>query len=299
MKWLSDYITEFGIDGYRVDTVKHTTEDVWTDFAAVCKDAFKTYKTNNPTKVLDDNDFFLIGEVYGYGIHGGRMYDFGDKKVDYFAHGFDNLINFDFKGDAHAGYADLFEKYNTAIHTVLKGKSIMNYGSSHDDGHPFDKERTKAYEMGTKLLLTPGISQIYYGDEVGRSLIIEGTVGDATLRSMMPWETIATDPEKQALLKHYQKLGQFRANHPSVGAGIHQKIAADFFVCSRTFEKENFKDAIVMALDTNLGKKSIPVGAIFEEGISVRDAYSGQMGVVKNGSVWLDTAFTLVLLERL
>src|SRR5574343_716892 len=32
MKWLSDYITDYGIDGYRVDTAKHTTEDVWADF---------------------------------------------------------------------------------------------------------------------------------------------------------------------------------------------------------------------------------------------------------------------------
>jgi alpha-amylase len=26
MKWLTDYITEYGIDGYRLDTVKHTEE---------------------------------------------------------------------------------------------------------------------------------------------------------------------------------------------------------------------------------------------------------------------------------
>ena len=32
MKWLTDYITEFGIDGYRVDTVKHTEEFVWQEF---------------------------------------------------------------------------------------------------------------------------------------------------------------------------------------------------------------------------------------------------------------------------
>src|SRR5690606_13459367 len=35
MKWLADYVQEFGIDGYRVDTVKHTNEDVWKDFQQI------------------------------------------------------------------------------------------------------------------------------------------------------------------------------------------------------------------------------------------------------------------------
>ena len=29
MKWLADYIVKYGIDGYRIDTLKHTNEDVW------------------------------------------------------------------------------------------------------------------------------------------------------------------------------------------------------------------------------------------------------------------------------
>ena len=53
MKWLSDYVREFGIDGYRVDTVKHTNEDVWKDFKKVCDQAFAEFKLNNPDKVLD------------------------------------------------------------------------------------------------------------------------------------------------------------------------------------------------------------------------------------------------------
>jgi alpha-amylase len=43
--------------------------------------------------------------------------------------------------------------------------------SSHDDGAPFDAKRnTKA---GTKLLLSPGVSQVYYGDESARSLVVK------------------------------------------------------------------------------------------------------------------------------
>jgi alpha-amylase len=107
----------------------------------VCKDAFVQYKKDNPDKVLDDTDFFLLGEVYGYGINGKRYYDFGDKKVDYFAHGFDNLINFDFKGDANKPYEEVFANYSNALQSDLKGVSITNYVSSHDDGWPFDKKR--------------------------------------------------------------------------------------------------------------------------------------------------------------
>ena len=68
IKWLTDYITEFGIDGYRVDTVKHTEAYVWQEFKKECDYAFAEYKENNPEKVLDNNSFYLVGEVYNYNI---------------------------------------------------------------------------------------------------------------------------------------------------------------------------------------------------------------------------------------
>ena len=80
MKWLADYVEEFGIDGYRIDTVKHTNEEVWKNFQNVCQESFDIYKRNNPSKVLDNNLFFTVGEVYGYGISQKQDYDFGDKK---------------------------------------------------------------------------------------------------------------------------------------------------------------------------------------------------------------------------
>lgn len=298
MKWLSDYITDFGIDGYRVDTVKHTTEDVWADFSKVCKEAFTLYKKDNPDKVLDNNDFFMIGEVYGYGIHGKRIYDFGDKQVDYFAHGFDNLINFDFKGDANKTFEELFAKYNQAVQNDLKGVSIMNYVSSHDDSWPFDKKRERSFEAGTKLLLTPGIAQVYYGDETARSLEIPGTVGDATLRSMMNWDDIQNNPNTQQVLKHFQLLGQFRRNHPAVGAGVHQEISkAPFYTFSRTFTQGDFADKVIIGLDLPMGKKGIQVSSIFEDGTELHDAFSGIKTTVKDGKAVIDSQMGIVLLE--
>ena len=299
MKWLSDYITDFGIDGYRVDTVKHTQEDVWSDFRTVCDLKFAEYKAANPKKVLDNNPFFLVGEVYGYNIGGKRLYDFGDKKVDYFAHGFSSLINFDFRNEAKMGYEELFSKYSNILKNDLQGKSVMNYVSSHDDSYPFDKKREKTFESGTKLLLAPGISQVYYGDESARSLDIVGAEGDATLRSKMNWNDIQNNLETKKVLLHWQKIGKFRANHPAVGAGTHEMISASPYVFSRTFGQDKFLDKVVIGLDVVVGKKEIPVGKVFRHGTKIRDAFSGKTGVVANGSVKIDTEFGMVLLEKI
>jgi alpha-amylase len=299
MKWLSDYIIDFGIDGYRVDTVKHTTEDVWADFKKVCDQAFAEYKKNNPKKVLDNNAFFTVGEVYGYNIGGKKFYDFGDKKVNYFENGFTGLINFDFRNEAKMNYEELFSKYSNLLQNDLKGNTVMNYVSSHDDSYPFDKKREKTFESGTKLLLAPGISQVYYGDESARSLDIEGTQGDATLRSNMNWEDIANDSKTKEVLAHWQKLGLFRKNHPAVGAGVHSQILASPYVFSRTFIKGKYSDKVVVALDLEKGEKSIPVGTIFTNGTKVRDAYSGETSTVGKGKVNLNTDFGIILLEKL
>ena len=74
IKWLTDYIEEYGIDGYRADTVKHTDEKVWSDFKTQCNYAFETWKKNNPTKVLDNNSFYTIAEVYNYNISAGKYF---------------------------------------------------------------------------------------------------------------------------------------------------------------------------------------------------------------------------------
>ena len=299
MKWLADYIADFGIDGYRADTVKHTYEDVWKDFETVCQSTFEEYKKNNPAKVLDDNKFFTVGEVYGYNISGKKFYDFGDKKVDYFINGFSSLINFDFRNEAKMNYEDLFSKYNSILQNDLKDYSVMNYISSHDDGYPFDKQREKIFEAGTKLLLTPGISQVYYGDETSRPLDIPGTQGDATLRSFMNWEEFEFNKTTYKIHEHYKKLGQFRANHPAIGAGIHKQISSTPYVFSRTFVKNNYKDEVVVGLDLPSGKKEINVGTTFANGTKVKDAYSGKTAIVENEKISIDTNYNIVLLEKM
>ncbi|MBU2951911.1 alpha-amylase [Tamlana agarivorans] len=299
MKWLSDYITEFGIDGYRVDTVKHTEPYVWQEFREVVNAAFTEFKSNNPEKVLDDNDFYLVGEVYNYAISHEKAFDFGDKKVNYFDKAFNQLINFEFKWNAQQlDLESMFSKYDSILHGNLKGYSVLNYLSSHDDGQPFDPMRKKPYETATKLLLSQGASQIYYGDESARILHVEGAVGDANLRSFMNWEAINTNTETQLVLKHWQKLGQFRVKHPAIGAGRHQMISKLPYVFSRSYNKNNFKDVVVVGLNLDKGLKSVSVSEVFKEGTKIRDAYSGVESIVKNGQVEIDSGFDILLLEE-
>lgn len=299
IKWLTDYIADHGVDGYRADTVKHTGEDVWADFRKECEVAFAQWKKENPSKVLDDTPFFTVGEVYGYSIGNNEFYDFGDKKVNYFKNGFDALINFEFRHNAEQPYEQLFARYSDILNGGMKGNMVMNYLSSHDDGNPFDKKRQKPYETATKLLLAPGIAQVYYGDESARSLDIPGTEGDATLRSFMNWDAIANNAETKAVLAHWQKLGQFREAHPAVGAGVHKQLSATPYVFQRSYIKGGYSDSVVVGLDLNKGSKTIPTGLLFADGAKVRDAYSGKTATVSNRQVALDTDFDIVLIEEI
>jgi len=303
IKWLTDFIRKYGIDGYRLDTTKHTEEDVWGDLWAEAVKAFAEWKEANPDKVLDDNNFFMVGEVYGYGISGDRFYNFGDRQVDYFNYGMKSLINFDFKGDANKPYEELFSYYSNKLNGPLEGQSVMNYITSHDDGYPFDKERSKTIEAGTKLLLCPGSSQVYYGDESARSLVVKGAVGDANLRSLMNWEAIENNDfingmAAKDILHHYQKLGKFRSEHPSVGAGVHTKIQSSPYYFKREYSKGDFSDKVIVGLDLPKGKKEVPVKGVFNDGDKLTDSYSGKEVKVKNGVVELDTEFSIVLLSR-
>ncbi len=297
IKWLTDYVNDFGIDGFRVDTVKHADEAVWGELYKQASIAFDTWKRKNPDDVLDNNSFYMVGEVYNYGISGGREYDFGDKKVDYFDYGFKSLINFELKYDAKSDYETIFKKYNDLLHSKFQGKSILNYLTSHDDGQPFDKDRTKPYYAANVLLLTPGASQIYYGDESSRSLIIEGAEGDATLRSFMNWKDIDSLPETKKILTHWQKLGQFRANHPAVGAGKHQMLTKSPYVFERTYVNGEFKDKVVIGLNLPKGKKSLSVKGFFGDGTKLFDTYSKTPLEVINGKVILDNDFDIALIE--
>jgi alpha-amylase len=299
MKWLTDWVREFGFDGYRVDTAKHFEEDVSAELAEEARAAYEEWKAGRSELPQGDAPFWMLAEVYNYDLEHGRDFDFGDRTVDFFAHGYDALINFGFKGrarrDLDATYADYAEALRDG---VLAGATVVNYMSSHDDGSPYDPEREVPLETGTRLLLAPGMAQIYYGDELARPLVVEGANGDANLRSPMDW-TVVDSVAEARVLEHWRILGRFRADHPAVGAGAHTRLQGDDpYVFARTLtEASGAEDRVVVALDAGTGTVRVPVGDVFPEGSLVRDAYSGRTSVVSEGAVSVETASGVVLLE--
>jgi alpha-amylase len=303
IKWLTDWVREYGIDGYRVDTAKHFQESVSAELRAEAGRALADWRRENSGEVLDDQPFYMMGEVYNYEISHGRAFDFGDRTIDFYDFGYAGLINFAFKRDAHGSLEGLFSRYaRTLREGSLQGLSVVNYVSSHDDSDPYDRDRTDPFGAGTRLLLAPGAAQIYYGDELARPLRAPGAEGDANLRTMMNWNDLEQDRHlggftTRDVLEHWRKVGQFRRAHPAVGAGAHRRLQADPYVFSRALEWEGGADRVVAGLGLPSGEKSIPVGDVFPDGTEVHDAYAGARATVRSGVVSLDTPFDLVLLE--
>jgi alpha-amylase len=303
MKWHADWVRKFGVDGFRADTVKHTEPGIWKELGTVAAAAHEDWKRAHPGKVLGDGKFYMLAEVYNYNIAHGRQFDMGGgAMVDFYDNGFDSMINFGLVWDAKQDYETLFSKYSAALQGPLKGKSVLNYTASHDDGNPFDPARKKPFETASKLLLAPGGAQIYYGDETARLLDAPGAQGDAKLRTYMNWDDLAKNAARDGykvadVRAHWARLGQFRHAHVAVGAGVHEKIADQPYTFKRIYEKDGVSDKVVVALDVPAAARSvIKVGGVFADGQKVKDYYSGASAVVKDGGVTLAVKGGVVLL---
>jgi alpha-amylase len=303
MKWHADWVRKYGFDGFRADTVKHVEPGVWKELKKVASAAYEDWKRANPAKRLGDDKFYMTAELYNYSIAHGRQFDLGGGTVvDYFANGFDSMINFGMKSDAQKDIEALFSSYSQTLNGPLSGRSVLNYMSSHDDSAPFDALRTRPFDTASRLLLAPGAAQIYYGDETARLLKVDGAEGDANLRSFMNWDDLAKDAQRGGyrvgdVRAHWAKLGIFRQEHIAVGAGVHQMIQSAPYVFKRTYDKDGVRDQVVVALGLPTDRPaSIPVHGVFNDGQTVRDAYSGTSAVVKGGMVRFPTASAVALI---
>jgi alpha-amylase len=299
IKWLTDWVREYGVDGFRVDTAKHIEPEIWGVLKHEAELALADWRARNPDRIAGDKPFYMVGEVYNFGLVNfgqgrGRSYDYGDRQVDFFEHGFDALINMGFATHARQPIA---QQYATYAHELTQGafagRGMLNYIASHDDMNPIDPERRDARANATRLMLSPGGVQIYYGDEIARSLVVPGTRGDSTLRSRFDWAAVQRNA---ALLEHWQRLGRFRQAHPAVGAGRHSELSASPYVFARTLEGEK-ADRVVIAVGLPGGRVQLPTGGTFADGTRVRDAYRGADGIVSNGQVTLEDSADVVLLE--
>ncbi|HEY8197194.1 MAG TPA: alpha-amylase family glycosyl hydrolase [Gemmatimonadales bacterium] len=299
IKWLTDWVRELGFDGYRVDTAKHFEPAVSAELKRGAEEALASWRRAHPAEVRDSVPFYMVGEVYGWELSQGRDYNFGDRTVDFFSNGYDALINFGFKSDT--GSLDgLFTRYSATMNQgALRGVSILNYLSSHDDGSPYDRDRKDPIGAGTRLLLAPGTAQIYYGDELARPLRVAGAEGDANLRSLVDWADMEGGGATARVLEHWRKLGRFRRAHPAVGAGVHRTLQAKPYIFGRTLEAGGRPDRVLVAMDQGEGPKTIRVFGVFPDGTKLGDAYSGDSGTVRDGTIYLATASDLVLLAEM
>ncbi len=303
IKWLTDYVKEYGVDGFRVDTVKHVEEFVWKELEQEGIKALKKWKNNNPSKKIDDLDFWMTGEIFNYMAPSmGRRFTGDGFNVDYYDNGFENLINFEFRFNANDGLESIFSKYDNLLQNQLgNGKSAMNFLANHDTNEVFDRNRTRTFEAGTKLLLTPGPAQIYYGDETARTLTPGGgAFGDATLRSNMNFNELGNPNSKAALtLKHFQKIGKFRREHVSVGAGKHTKLQDTPYTFKREYNASGITDKALVytGLDGDFTGE-LNVFGMWPDGTVLQDYFSEKTATVSGGNVTFDTAFGLVLIAK-
>ncbi|SMG39593.1 alpha-amylase [Marivirga sericea] len=304
IKWITDYIREFGVDGFRVDTVKHTEAGIWGELYAEALKALRDWKSENPEEKLDDLDFYMVGEIYNYSIYDGLNYTYdGDTAVNFFDEGFHSMINFSLKWELKDKHPDkVFATYDSLLNEgELKNKSVLNYLSSHDDGNPYDADRTNVFNTATYLMLTPGAAQIYYGDETAR-LLNSDAEGDAKLRSLMNWNELEADAKREGysikeIHNHWQKLGQFRKNHPAIGAGTHQKISDAPYTFSRKLNINDYDEQVMVVMAENV--KEVEVEKVFDENQEVRNFYTGETATVENGKLMFSKDSRLLLLESL
>ena len=219
----------------------------------------------------------------------GEVFPHNVSRDEYFDNGFDSLINFDFQ-DRIGEVKKLEAIYSEYASRLSKDPTfnVLTYISSHDTRL---YERDKLKDAGTALMLAPGGVQIFYGDESNRpwgptpkSDKQQGT------RSDMNWAGI-----DQAMLKHWQKLGQFRQRHVALAKGEHALLANSPYAFSRIHPQ----DRVVVVIGAS-GALSVEVGNTYKEGQKVRDAYSGAASEVKGGKVAVTAdAAGVVLLEAI
>ena len=283
IKWLTDWVREYGVDGFRCDTAKHVDKDAWNDLKTEADKALKEWRANNPDKpgAKWTDDFWMTGEEWNHGM----------GKSAYFTNGFDSMINFKFnKSGNPSGMEGTYKEYAAAINSD-PNFNALSYISSHDDGENVPNDVWKAtdehnMDLGTCLLLSPGGVQIYYGNEVNRGLgwtdfFTGNDYLDQRYRTDMDWDHIKTE-----VLAHWQQVGQFRNKHIAVGAGQHQKLEGDVYTFSRTYHlEEEDEDKVVVALPGKDGTFDISVGDVFEDGETITDYYSGEKYEVSGGKV--------------
>lgn len=278
--WLVEWVREFGIDGFRIDTAKHVDLEVWNKLKIEANEALKTWRHENKGKAGSEftEDFFMVGEVWGQ----------GPGKTIYHDKGFDALINFAFQGEATDGPAynlksmeETFNKYSEIINSDI---NFMSYISSHDTRlYP----RNKLKDGISYLSLLPGAIEVFYGDEskrpYGESLL---DISQST-RSKMNWDSLDME-----LLNHAMKMLSFRNRHIAIGAGENKVLNSSPLIFSRVLGE----DKVLIAIGLKEARE-LDVSHIAREGYLL-DYYNNIIYPIIGGKIKLEANNSgIILLE--
>ena len=284
--WLSEWVRQYGVDGFRCDTAKHVEMASWANLKEECVKALREWKANNPDKALDDLDFWMTGEVWDHGVSKDQYYTEGK---------FDSIINFSTQGGgllARGNVGNIYDYYANAINNDPEF-NVLSYVSSHDTVIATGDK----IHLGSAFLLLPGAVQIYYGDESDRPVMSNyQTNGDHEVRGDMNWNSMNT-----ATLEHWQTVGRFRNNHISVGGGANTALASTSgYGFARTYDKNGISDRIAAVIDANTNTDvTLTVASIWEDGQELVNAYDGSSATVQNGKITFNSGKNgTILLEE-
>ncbi len=231
------WLTEFDVDGWRMDVAQFVPDGFWQDFYRVCKAA--------------KPDCYLFAEIWGDTSHWlqGDMFDatmnylFRDMTLDYFAN----------QSLSTAGLKDALLRLeaNYAPQITAVNQNLL---SSHDVNRFLNmagEDKTKFALATVFQMALPGAPGIYYGDEVG---ITGGH--DPDNRRAFVWDDSTWDMDQLELTR---TLLQLRESHPALKSGRLSWLAANenAFALGR----KDAKSKVVIAINRGTNMQALSIDA--------------------------------------
>lgn len=263
--WIASWVEEFGIDGFRCDIVENVHLNRWKELHQACDKALTAWRASHPDDPAAKwtDSFYMTGDFDMAGI---------DYKPAYADAGFSSMVNF------------YFPKHGDLDGIVYTWQAYSDSIQAHPGWHPFsylnnsyhrDADMSNMIDCATTLLLSPGVSQVFYGDETGRTLSDArlNVDSDQAFRSDMNWNSVDS-----LQLDHFRRLGRIRNLHPAIGKG--RQITIDTHTCFRHLDG----DSLIIRL-LPLPEQPVRVAPFFPDGTRLTDLCTGHTATVTDGAV--------------
>ena len=264
VEWQTSWMKDYGVDYFRVDTVKHVDSTTWA--------ALK----NSTTEV--NPSFKMIGEYYGAGYaSNGSTLGSGQMDAD---------LDFDFNDQATSfvsGNISSVEKFLSARNSALNNAYMTGqFLSSHDEdgfkaslingkGYTEDEATSAALVAATLQLTAKGIPVIYYGEEVGLSGL--NNYPYQTNRYDMDFSKATKD---NVTYQHYKNLLSIRNAYTDVFArGSRTVVAGSDEECYDVVSRSYGGTTLYVGMNIKDTVKEVKVPVSLAAGTEVKDLYSG------------------------